>query len=83
MHKLKKETVFNNASELQNEYLEIYFDQYIALPDAKKESWVTNMILKNYFLLMNIIIITGLKIKNRLIRQEKVTKKNLYATIRR
>ena len=46
--KQKKKTVYNNASELYNEYLEIYFHQYMALPDAKKkESWVINMILKN------------------------------------
>ena len=43
--KEKKATVSDNASEMYNEYLEIYFDQYIALSDNKKGSWVLNMIL--------------------------------------
>ena len=42
----KKATVYDNASGLYNEYLEIYFNQYMTLSNAKKkESWVINMIL--------------------------------------
>ena len=42
--KEKKATVYDNASDLSNEYLKIYFDEYKILSDAKKESWVINMI---------------------------------------
>ena len=31
----KKMTEYDNASELYNEYLEIYFNQYMTLSDAK------------------------------------------------
>ena len=34
--KVKKTTLCDNVSELCNEYLGIYFDQYMALPDAEK-----------------------------------------------
>ena len=40
------------------------------------KKWSTNMILLIYFL-KHIIMITGLKIKNQLIQQDKVIKKNL------
>ena len=44
----KKATAYDNASELYNEYLEIYFTRYMTISDAKKkESWVIIMILKN------------------------------------
>ena len=33
----KKATVYNNASEMYNVYLETYFDQYMALPNDKKK----------------------------------------------
>ena len=36
--------MYDNASDLSNEYLKIYFDEYKILSDAKKESWVINMI---------------------------------------
>ena len=36
--------MYDNALDLSNEYLEIYFDEYKILSDAKKESWVINMI---------------------------------------
>ena len=36
--KRKKTTVYDNASELYNEYLEIYFDEYKALSDVKKRN---------------------------------------------
>ena len=47
--KEKKVIVHGNASEIYNEYLEIYFNQYMTLSDAKRESWVIN-ILKKLFL---------------------------------
>ena len=34
--KEKKATVYNNASELYNEYLETYFDEYNTLSDAQE-----------------------------------------------
>ena len=37
--------MYNNASELYIEYVEIYFNQYKTLSDAKNESWVINIIL--------------------------------------
>ena len=63
MHKRKKEAVYNNTSELYNKYLEIYFNQYDALSDAKKR----NLVYKyDRFLLMDKIMITSLKMKNQL-----------------
>ena len=49
----KNETVYDNASELYNEYLEIYFDQYIPLSDAEKRKLgnkhdLINLFLKTY-----------------------------------
>ena len=37
--KEKKPTVYYNASELYNEYLEIYFNQYNYLSDARKRKF--------------------------------------------
>ena len=64
--KEKKEIVYNNASELYNVYVGIHGCFRCC-----------NMILFIYFLLIPIIMITGLKITNRLIQQAKVIKKNL------
>ena len=61
--KKKKNSLHDNALGLYNEFLEIYFDQYMALSDAKRKSWVINMILLIYFL-KHIAMITGLKVKN-------------------
>ena len=36
--KEKKETVYDNASELYSVYLEVYFDEYKALSDAQKRN---------------------------------------------
>ena len=36
MHERKKQILYNNALELFNEYLEIYFNQYMTLSDVKK-----------------------------------------------
>ena len=41
--------MYNNASELYNEYLEIYVDQYMALPYAKKIKLGDNCDPKNLF----------------------------------
>ena len=48
--KEKKATVCDNASELQNEYLEIYFDEYKAFSDAKKRKVGNKYDLINLFL---------------------------------
>ena len=45
----KKNTVYNNASELYNEYLEIYFNQYTTLSDAKKGKLDDNYDPENLF----------------------------------
>ena len=42
----EKKTVYKNASELYNEYVEIYFNQYKTLSVPKKESLVINIILR-------------------------------------
>ena len=47
--KHKKVPVYDKASELYNEYLEIYFYETRSFQILKKESWLTDMILKNYF----------------------------------
>ena len=62
--KEKNVTAYGHASELYNEYLEIYFDEHKALSDAQK-SLVINIILLIYFL-RNLIMMSGLKITNNL-----------------
>ena len=52
-------TIYNNVKELYNEYLEIYFDQYMTLPDAKKTKPGDKYDPKILFFLMTIIMITG------------------------
>ena len=42
--------MYDNASELYNEYLEIYYDQYMALSDAKKKNLGNKYDPKNLFL---------------------------------
>ena len=42
--------MYDNASELYNEYLGIYFDQYMALPDAEKRKLGNKYDPKNLFL---------------------------------
>ena len=39
-----------NTSELYNEYLEIYFDQYMTLLDTRGKKWILSIILLIYFL---------------------------------
>lgn len=52
----KKVTVYNNASEQCNEYLEIYLNHYKALPDVEKiklsnKYHHTNLFFKTYSLI--------------------------------
>ena len=47
---LEKKTVYDNASELYNEYLEIYFNQYMTLSDAKKRTFGKKYDPENLFL---------------------------------
>ena len=47
--KHKKVPVYDKSSELYNEYLEIYFYETRSFQILKKKSWLTYMILKNYF----------------------------------
>ena len=61
--------MYDNALELYNGYQEIYFDKYKALQNVKKGSWVINLILLSYFL--KHITMSSLKMKNRLIQQQK------------
>ena len=42
--------MYDNASELYNEYLEIYFAQYMALPDVEKRKVGNKYDPKNLFL---------------------------------
>ena len=49
----KKATLYDNTSELHNEYLEIYFDEYNALSDGQKRKLgkkydSTNLFLETY-----------------------------------
>ena len=61
--------MYDNALELYNGYQEIYSDKYKALQNVKKGSWVINLILLSYFL--KHITMSSLKMKNRLIQQQK------------
>ena len=62
--------MYDTASELCNEFLEIYSYEYNTLSDANK-SWVINMILLIYSL-KDMLVISGLKIKDRMIQQKVV-----------
>ena len=42
--------MYDHISELYNEYLEIYFDQCMTLPDAEKRKFDNKYNLKNLFL---------------------------------
>ena len=59
----EKVNVYDNASELYNDYLKIQFDQYYELSDAKREKLSPNMILIIYFL-RHIIMMSDLKMNN-------------------
>ena len=61
--------MYDNALELYNGYQDIYFDEYKTLQNVKKENWVINLILLSYFL--KHITMPSLKMKNRLIQQQK------------
>ena len=60
--------------------METCFNEYMALSDNKKVILIINMILLIYFLLIYIILKTveeSVKMKNRLIWQEKSSKKRI------
>ena len=65
--------MYNNASELYNEYLGIYYDQYMALPDTEKRKLGKKYHSKKLFL-EGMIIVCGQK--KRLIKKECLIKKN-------
>ena len=67
--KTKKINVYDVASELYNEMLETCFDEYNELSDAKRKNIKLNYDPVNYFLLIHIITITGLKMNNGLIKK--------------
>ena len=63
----KKNTVDGNASELYDEYPEIYFNRYMTLSYARKRKF--SDILEVYFLI-DMVIVRGQKIKkNRLMKK--------------
>ena len=72
--KNKKATVYNNSSELYNEYLEIYFNQYMTLSDAEKRKVgdiydPEELFLEGY----GIIIVCGQKMQNnRMIKKNQL-----------
>ena len=66
-------TVYDNALELYNEYLDIYFDEYKALSDAKKGKLGNKYDPINLFL-KHITMMSGLKMKNPLIQLQKKVK---------
>ena len=60
----------DTASELCNELLERYFEEYYYFSDAEKK-WIININLKSYFM----IIVCGQKMnKNRLINKHQLIK---------
>ena len=48
--KMKKKSVFKNASNLYNALLTIYFNGSNTIMDTKKSRWIKSMILVIYFL---------------------------------
>ena len=75
--KKRKTNVYDTASDLYNDLLAKYIlmnlMNYQMLKQVKLS---TNVILLNYFL-EHIIMMSGLKMKKRLMQQEKVIKKNM------
>ena len=76
-HKRGK-NVYAKASDLYNDFIAIYFDEYNEL-DARRKKWSSDMILKSY-LLKYIIMMCALKMKNQLIQQEQVITPNKLLT---
>lgn len=72
-------SVYDNTSGLNNEFIEIYFDEFVALLHADKRKLVNKYDPTNLFLKL-IFMITGLKIKNQL-AQQNVVKKNLLISL--
>ena len=68
--------MYNTASELYTDLLGIYFDENYELLDAKENKMKHKYDPKKLCLEKHILIISGLKMKNNLLQQEKVIKKN-------
>ena len=64
----------DTASELNNDFLGIYFDEYHELSDAKRNKMQPKYDSDNLFIEKNMIM-TDLKMKNQLIQQGKVIKR--------
>ena len=67
--------MYNTASELYNDFLGIFSDDYNELSDTKRNNMKHEYHPMKLFL-KHIVIISGLKMKYLLIQQEKVIKKN-------
>ena len=68
MQSQKKKNVYDPASELYNELLGTYFDEYYYLSDAERKKWSVNINLKSYFL-KHAIVMNDLKMKKQLIKK--------------
>ena len=66
--KKKKTYGYDTVSELYNDFLETYFDEYYDLSDAERKNIEHKHKPKSYFL-KDIIMMTGLKMKNQLIKK--------------
>ena len=60
--------MYDKASDLYNDLLGSYSNEYNELSDAKREKKSSNMILLNDFL-KQLIIMSGFKMKNQLIKK--------------
>ena len=73
--------MYKTASELYNDFLGIYFNEYNELSDAKRNKMKDKNKPSNLFL-ETYNIMTGVKMKNRLTQQDKViNKKRLIKTL--
>ena len=61
---MKTKIVYNNALNLYNKLISIYFNDYINITYEKRKRWINNMIL----------IIHLLRVKNLLILEKKMKK---------
>ena len=75
--KEKKTNVYNTASELYNDFLEIFFINTRLFQMLKTESWVINMVLL-IFSLNHTIVMSCLKVKNNLIQQTQISDILIY-----
>ena len=75
--KEKKTNVYNTASELYNDLLEIFFINTRLFQMLKTESRVINMVLLIYSL-NHTIVMSCLKVKNNLIQQTQMADILIY-----